>query len=242
MTSVRTRLDTPETALTIGAHPDDAEFGAGATLARWASDGSAITLLVVTDGSKGSWNPDIDQDQLVKTRKTEQLAAANRLGVGRVIHLDHIDGELEYSMDLRLELAEHVRRVRPDVVLTHDPWQKYQLHPDHRVTGMAALDAIVSAREPLALRDVGLPAHRPKTILLWSAEDPDHAEPATDETLDAKMEALMCHMSQGTTTMGGAETSETKRLAFVAKIRAKHSKDGKAFDYSSAELFKRITP
>lgn len=235
-------LEVPGRAMTIGAHPDDAEFGAGATLARWALLGTQITMVIVTDGSKGAWDPDTDQQKLVETRIREQADAAEVLGAANVIHLGHIDGELEYSMDLRLELARHIRSAKPDVVLTHDPWQKYQLHPDHRVTGTATLDAVVTAREPLAARNLNLPAHRPSALLLWSADAPDHAEVMTESCFRMKLEALMCHTSQGTTTMGGAETGAESRLAFAASVRTRHANDGGRFGHQLAEIFKLITP
>lgn len=235
-------LDVPGRAMTIGAHPDDAEFGAGATLARWASLGTQITMVILTDGSKGAWDPDTDQQELIETRIKEQANAADVLGAANVIHLEHVDGELEYSMNLRLELARHIRTEKPDVVLTHDPWQKYQLHPDHRVTGTAALDAVVTAREPLAARHLNLPAHRPSTALLWSADAPDHAEPMTDTWFESKIDALMCHTSQGTTTMSGAETGAESRLAFAASVRIRHARDGELFGHQLAEIFKLIVP
>ena len=125
----------PERVLAIGAHPDDVEFGCGALLARWSDAGSTIALCIVTDGSKGSWAHDEDQAELVQRRKAEQERAGDVLGVSGITFLDHIDGELEYSMDLRRDIALMIRQVRPNVVPSHDPWQRYQLHPDHRATG-----------------------------------------------------------------------------------------------------------
>lgn len=235
-------LAVPERVLTIGAHPDDAEFGAGAALARWAASGTAITMLVVTDGSKGSWDPDVDQSELVRTRREEQARAAEVLGTGNVIHLGLIDGELEYSMDLRKDLALHIRATEPDVVLTHDPWQRYQLHPDHRVTGFAAIDAVVAAREPLMYRDLGIPAHRPSSILLWSADESDHAEPVDDEWFERKVEALLCHASQGTTTMSSAQAGFAERMAFIDRIATQHTTSGEALGVGPSETFKKIVP
>lgn len=235
-------LATPDRVLTIGAHPDDAEFGAGATLARWASDGADVTMLIVTDGSRGSWDPDTNQTHLINRRKDEQSRAADVLGAASVIHLDHVDGELENTMELRRSLAMHIRAARPDVLLTHDPWQRYQLHPDHRATGFAAVDAIVAAREPLAYRDSSTAAHRPTSVLLWSADEPDHAEPVTPDWFDVKIEALLCHASQGSTTMGGADSGTDRRLAFIDRLAVWHAESGELFGIGPAEVFKKITP
>jgi LmbE family N-acetylglucosaminyl deacetylase len=235
-------LDIPRTVLTIGAHSDDAEFGAGATLSRWAQAGADITMLILTDGSKGSWDPDEDQDALITRRMAEQRAAADVLGAHHCEHLTYIDGELEYTMALRNDIARAIRRFTPDVVLSHDPWQRYQLHPDHRAAGLAAVDGVVTAREPLALRDSGLPAHRPKAILLWSADVPDHAEPITRHHGDRKVEALLCHSSQGITTMGDPDRGIAHKAEFMDTIDAWHIRSGEILGTKPAEIFKRLTP
>jgi LmbE family N-acetylglucosaminyl deacetylase len=235
-------LSVPRSAMTVGAHPDDAEFGAGATLARWASQGCEVTILVITDGSKGSWNPDENRAGLIERRIGEQQSAAAKLGASRTIHLGEIDGELEYSYALRVAVARYIRECTPQVVLSHDPWQRYQLHPDHRATGLAAVDGVVSAREPLAMTDSGLPAHRPDAILLWSADQPDHAEPVADEWEAVKIDALLCHSSQGETTMGDAQSSDERKAAFAERISEWHRSAGAVFGLGKSETFKRLTP
>ncbi len=234
-------LATPRRALAVGAHPDDIEFGAGGTLARWAQEGCAVTMLVLTDGSKGSWDPSRDPAELAEERRNEQAAAAAALGAAAVVHLDHVDGELEYSMALRAELCLHIRRHRPDVVLGHDPWQRYQLHPDHRAAGWATVDGVVAARDPLFFSEQDENAHRPAAVLLWSADEPDHAEPIA-ATVEAKIAALLCHSSQSTTTMGGAGTSRHRREAFATRIVDWARESGAATGHEMAERFKRLTP
>jgi LmbE family N-acetylglucosaminyl deacetylase len=236
-----TPLETPARALAIGAHPDDIEFGAGGTLAHWASAGCEVTMLIMTDGSKGSWDHSADPTTLAQTRSSEQQAAADALGAQEVRHLGHVDGELEYSMALRREVCHHIRDVRPNVVLSHDPWQRYQLHPDHRATGWAAVDGVISARDHLFFPEQGLTAHRPDALLLWSADSPDHWEDIATH-FDTKIAALLCHSSQGTSTMGGAEKMEDRRTAFVDRMLRWAAKQGAAAGLSAAEAFKRITP
>ena len=240
--SIPTALDAPERALAVGAHPDDAEFGAGATIARWADAGTEVTVVIVTDGAKGSWDPAIDPAELAAQRKEEQHDAAKRLGISRVVFFDEPDGELEYTMDLRAKLALQVRIQRPDVVLSHDPWQRYQLHPDHRITGLVALDGVVAARDPLFYPDQGVPHHRPNAVLLWSSEEPDHVEPATVAAIDRKVAALLCHGSQAATTMGIADHSDREREAFAARISSWAEEAGARFGLDLAEAFKRLTP
>ena len=237
----RPPLATPGRALAIGAHPDDIEFGAGGTLARWAAAGCHVTMLVVTDGSKGTWDPNVSPTDLAARRRTEQAAAAAALGAAAVVHLGHVDGELEVSMALREEMCRQIRLAAPDVLLTHDPWQRYQLHPDHRATGTVALDGVVAARDPLFFPGQGVAPHRPAAVLLWSADAPDHAEPI-EETIDSKIEALLCHSSQGTTTMGDAHAGEEQRAAFTTRIRDWAMASGEAVGHPMAERFKRLTP
>lgn len=235
-------LAVPERALAIGAHPDDAEFGAGATLGRWADSGTEITVVVVTDGSKGSWDATLDPAELAAQRRQEQHDAAKRLGIDRVVFLEEPDGELEYTLELRARLCLQVRMQRPDVVLTHDPWQRYQLHPDHRVTGLAALDGVVAARDALFYPDQGVPHHRPGALLLWSSDEPDHCEPASAAAIDRKVAALLCHASQAATTMGIADRSDRERRAFGSRISSWAEDAGAHFGVDLAEAFKRLTP
>src|SRR5688500_5779342 len=132
-----TQLEVPARALAVGAHPDDIEFGAGATLAKWAAAGAEVHLLVCTDGARGTWNPDADLAALVVTRQDEQRAAAGALGASEdVVFLDWPDGELSSGLRQRWQVAYWIRRLRPDVVLGHDPWRRYRLHPDHRHAGL----------------------------------------------------------------------------------------------------------
>jgi LmbE family N-acetylglucosaminyl deacetylase len=194
-------LPVPGSALAVGAHPDDIEFGCGATLAKWAAAGARIHHLVLTDGSKGTWEGEADVAALIATRRDEQRRAAEILGGGDVEFLDWPDGELQSGMDQRRQVCAVIRRVRPAVVLGHDPWRRYRLHPDHRHAGWLVVDGVVAARDPKFFEDLGLPAHRPEAILLWEADQPNHVE-EVGATVDTKLEALLAHRSQYRSTMG----------------------------------------
>ena len=222
--------------LAIGAHPDDIEFGCGATLAKWARAGSHVELLVLTDGSKGTWEPDQDLAALAATRRDEQRAAAHALGALEVHFLDAVDGELQADTRRREEVCAVIRAVRPDVVLGHDPWKQYRLHPDHRRAGELTIDGIVAARDPHFFPGAGVP-HRPGCLLLFEAQAIDHIEAVSDEDIATKIEALLCHTSQWRSTMGIDESSadvEAQRAAFKEKIRAE-------INASGGEPFKLIT-
>ena len=232
-------LSTPDRALAVGAHPDDIEFGAGGTLAKWAAAGTEVTMLIITDGAKGSWDRDMDPHRLAALRKDEQSAAAKELGAAHIIHLDHPDGELEYTMRLRAQICLQIRLQKPDVLLGHDAWKRYQLHPDHRVAGLALVDGMIAARDHLFFPEQGVPPHRPHTMLLWSAEEPDHWENIAD-WVDRKTAALLRHVSQGATTMGGAHDDNNARSAFATRVRTRSEKAGKFVGVTAAEDFKRL--
>jgi LmbE family N-acetylglucosaminyl deacetylase len=228
----------PTSALAIGAHPDDVEFGCGGTLAKWAAAGCVVHYLICTDGSKGTWDPHADPQRLAALRQEEQRAAARRLGAtGEIVFLGHVDGELDSTLVERAEVAAWIRRLRPEVVLGHDPWKRYRLHPDHRHAGLLACEGIVAARDPHFFPDQGLPHHRPSTLLLWEADQPDHVEDVT-AWMDRKLVALEAHVSQHESTMGAVDADQL--AAFRQRIRRRGAELGEPFGMAAAEVFKRI--
>jgi LmbE family N-acetylglucosaminyl deacetylase len=240
LTTTTTELDTPSSALAIGAHPDDVEFGCGGLLAKWAADGCVVHHLVCTDGSKGSWDPDVDVVALAARREREQREAARRLAganAGEVRFLGRVDGELDSDLATRSEVARIIRELRPQVVLGHDPWKRYRLHPDHRHAGLLACESIVAARDPHFFRDHGLAHHRPEALLLWEADVPDHAEDVS-AFVDTKLYALAAHQSQFESTMKAVD--ETQLAAFEQRIRNRLGDLGRPFDMDAAEVFKLI--
>jgi LmbE family N-acetylglucosaminyl deacetylase len=231
-------LAIPASALAIGAHPDDVEFGCGATLAKWAAAGCVVHILILTDGSKGTWDPDIDPDLLRRTRREEQRDAARRLGAtGEVMFLDEIDGELESSLALRREVIRRIRTVRPVVVLGHDPWRRYRIHPDHRHAGWLVCDAIAGSRDPLFDPDPTLAHHRVSTVLLWEADAPNHVENVAGH-VETKLSALEAHASQYRSTMRAEGEDEME--AFRHRIRERLIGLGRPHDMGSAEIFVRL--
>ena len=235
-------LDPPARSLAIGAHPDDIEFGCGATLAKWAAAGCEIHHLVCTDGSKGSWDPAQDRAQLVAERREEQRAAAAVLGgKADVVFLDWPDGELEAGLRQRWEVAYWIRKIRPDVVLGHDPWRRYRLHPDHRAAGFLATDGIVAARDPHFFPEHGDPPHRPRALLLFEADEPDHVEDV-EGFADAKVNALLAHQSQWRSTMGIDDPGSERQLAaFRERVVDELHRQGEPAGVGLGEAFKAIT-
>jgi LmbE family N-acetylglucosaminyl deacetylase len=242
---VQVNLPTPASALAIGAHPDDVEFGCGATLAKWAAAGCVVHHLVCTDGSKGTWNPNQDLIELVAQRHDEQRAAAKALGaIGEVVFLDWPDGELESGLRQRWQVAYWIRRLRPEVVLGHDPWKRYRLHPDHRHAGFLAVDGVVAARDPHFFPEQDIAHHRPAALLLFEADEPDHVELADDEAAARKLAALEAHRSQLLSTMGvdlDSDEGETQLSDFRSRVRQRLVAHGQIAGVVQAEAFKAIT-
>lgn len=234
-------LPVPDRALAVGAHPDDIEFGCGATLAKWAAAGCVVHHLVLTDGSKGSWDPATDLAALVQRREEEQRAAARRLGAtGEVVMLGQIDGELESSLALRAQVAYWIRRLRPDVVLGHDPWKRYRLHPDHRHAGWLTVDGVVAARDPHFHRDHDVAHHRPSALLLFEADEPNHAEDVTGWG-ETKVAALLEHRSQWRSTMHiDPDDDGTQLEAFRSRVLTRLREHGAEVEVPEAELFHAI--
>lgn len=187
-----------ERVMVIFAHPDDAEVQCAGTIALWVEAGKKITYVVLTRGDKGTQDPSMAGDELVQIRQEEQLQAASELGVGKVVFLANGDGELEVNLERRKILTRIIREHQPEVLITHDPWMRYQLHPDHRASGTLALDAVISARDPLyfpeQIKD-GVKPCRVKRVFLFASDQPDFWVDI-GRTMEKKIAALGKHQSQ----------------------------------------------
>ena len=233
-------LAPPDSALAIGAHPDDVEFGCGGLLAKWAAAGCTVHHLVCTDGSKGTWDASADTEALAVRRQDEQREAARRLSgpsTGDVRFLGRVDGELDSDLSTRRDVARVIRELRPTVVLGHDPWKRYRLHPDHRHAGLLACEGVVAARDPHFFPDLGLAHHRPTALLLFEADEPNHVEDVTS-TLERKLDALLAHESQFESTMHAADDDDL--AAFRARITERLADLGRPYGYGAAEAFHLI--
>jgi LmbE family N-acetylglucosaminyl deacetylase len=240
---VRLNLPTPASALAIVAHPDDAEFQCGATLAKWAASGTVVHHLVCTDGSKGTWDAEADTAALVALRQQEQRAAAKALGAnGEQVFLANVDGALESNLAQQAAVCRVIRELRPEVVIGHDPWRRWRLHPDHRNAGFLCTDGVVAARDPHFFKEQGLAHHRPSTILLFECEEPDLAEDVTG-FVDAKVAALLEHRSQFVTTHDITDADDVgQRERFRRHIDDRLGANGARVGVRHAELFRLLTP
>ncbi|WP_344976003.1 PIG-L deacetylase family protein [Salinactinospora qingdaonensis] len=192
-----------ERALVIVAHPDDAEFWAGGTLAGWAETGIAVTICVLTDGEQGGFDSTTPRSQIPRIRRAEQQAAAEVQGIGDVRFLGLTEEDLHPTPRLKRSLVALIRELRPRRILTWSPewnWQRFRSsHPNHRATGEATLSAIYpDAGNRFAhtdLREQGLEAWNVEEIWLINAPEPNHYVNVTS-TFEHKVAAVRAHESQ----------------------------------------------
>ena len=227
----------PSSAMVVFAHPDDAEIGAGATTAKWARQGCKITYVLCTTGSSGSDDRSMQSEGIVPIRAAEQRAAADHIGVGEIVALDHPDGELEADREFLGELVRAIRTHRPEVVFTHDPYRLggFQ-HKDHRNAGLTTMDAIYPyARDhlhfPEQLDEDGLEPFKVSELYFWGADNPGVIVDVSD-TVETQIEALKKHESQ----VGGLATNST----VDTRIRERSSRIATGYSFRYGEAFRRL--
>ena len=193
-------------AMVFAAHPDDADFGAAGAATLLARAGWEVRYVVVTDGSKGSDDPALTPQHLVALRQEEQRAAGALVGVEGVRFLGFTDGELVHSRALLGAIVREIREFQPYAVYTHDPEpviirNVFVNHNDHRVTGLATIDAVYpAARDRLNFPEhleAGLRPHKVRELYLWGANEPNFDVDISD-IVDLKIATLAAHPSQFT--------------------------------------------
>jgi LmbE family N-acetylglucosaminyl deacetylase len=195
-----------ERVLVVTAHPDDVDFGAAGSIARWTAAGAEVVYCIVTDGDAGGFDPDVPREDIPGIRRGEQTAAAAAIGVDELHFLGHPDGRLEVSLDLRRDISRVIRHVCPRRVVTQSPLRTldsmYRNHPDHIATGEATCCAVYpDARNPFTFPELLAEGHDAWSVdELWIMGNGDTADTFVDitDTFDRKMKALRCHVSQNT--------------------------------------------
>lgn len=231
-------------AMVIVAHPDDAEFGAAGTAAVWAREGWEIYFVICTDAAGGGPDDAIDvgpeaRREISNTRKKEQKVACEILGVKEAIFLDHPDGQLQPTIELRRQLVRLLRRYRPSRVVCQSPdrtWTPvYSIgrhHPDHLAAGRATIEAIYPASQngwdfPELLKE-GLPPHKVREVFFMGAPSTNYAVDITEQW-ETKLNALQAHESQ-----------LAERFEFIEKMLNERAKEtGQKYGMIYAEEFHR---
>jgi LmbE family N-acetylglucosaminyl deacetylase len=215
-------------------HPDDSEFGAAGTIARWVAEGREVFYVICTNGDKGSADPEMTSERLAAIREQEQREAAAILGVKGVVFLRYPDGGLEDTPEFRGRVVRCIREFRPETVLTSNPYRKYIWHRDHRITGKVVLDAVFPyARDRLSYPEhqaEGLKPHKVKEVYLWASEDADTFIDIS-QTFDKKIAALRCHRSQ---------ISEQFPKTMEQRMRERAAALGKEKGIALAEAFHKV--
>lgn len=190
--------------IAVFAHPDDAEIAAGGVLAKWAAAGREVHLLILTNGDRGSSDPQRDRTELARVRLAETEAAAAVLGLASARILSTHDGELENHPAVRGAVVRRIREVRAETLLSCDPTSvffedRYYNHSDHRTAGMVALDAAFpGSGNPHFFSEQlgeGLEVQDVNDVWLGWTNEPNHTEDVT-VFFQTKIDALAEHASQ----------------------------------------------
>lgn len=217
----------PSIALVIAAHPDDAEIFAGGLTLALIENKAEIHYLVCTNGDAGSWNKAVTSHQLTETRKREQLEAAAALGVLSVSFLGISDGDVRAADKyLKQGITRTIRSLKPQMVITHDPWKRYDLNDDHRVVGFAAAHATLLASNSLYLPDQageGLGTHFTRLITFFNTDNPNLWVDISDYFVK-KEAAVKLHRSQF-----------KNRTSFFLELKRKAEAEGKEINKPYAE-------
>lgn len=190
-------FDEVKKAIVVCAHADDMETMIGGTAWLLAGRGVELFELICTRGDLGSHDESYTRDTLAEARRREAQAGAEILGFKAVETLDHHDGELEPSLELRATIAGYYRRWQPDALFCFDPWWPGQIHADHRASGQAAMDALMPSRMPL-YRPEQLQNAAPgkvSRVFLFGPATPGIYIDVT-EVYDRKIAASVAHVSQ----------------------------------------------
>ena len=235
MTHVDPKDKHPKTALVIVAHPDDAEFLCGGTVARWAAEGWDVHYMLTTSGDMGTKDESLTREKLAAIREKEQRAACDVLGVKELVFLRYPDGFVEDTAEMRGRIVRELRRLKPWTVITWNPFRTSFTHRDHRLTGQSAVDAVFPlARDPLAYPEHqidGLGPHRVMELLLAGAENPDHWIEIPESAFKTKIDALKKHRSQ----IGGGPIREMRK-----RLKARMKESAKDQEFEMAESFRRM--
>ena len=237
---VETKWRDYRSALIITAHPDDAEFLLGGTMAKLCDIGLDVTLCVATSGDKGTRDVNLRRQELAAMREEETRAAGRVLGLKRCMFWGMPDGFLEEGHELRGMVVKLIRTQKPDLIVTWEGFRAGFNHTDHRVIGRAVRDALYpAAHDPHyygELAEEGIGPHRTAELLLAGAEDPDyHVD--IGPYLELKAEAIACHASQIDNRKKDEILNGWLNRPDAKKARAARKK---ITGYEHAESFRRV--
>ena len=182
--------------ISFGAHPDDCDYRAGGTAAKFARLGHQVKFVALTNGDAGHQSE--GGGALARRRRAEAQEAGRRLGIASYEVLDNHDGELLPTLPVRHQVIRKIREWNADIVLAPRPWD---YHPDHRYTGAVVQDAAYMVVVPNVCPDT--PALRKNPVFLYHEDEFQRPNPFRpdvaidiDDTFEAKVSAFDAHVSQ----------------------------------------------
>lgn len=222
--------------LAVAAHPDDIEYGAASAVARWTAQGKQVSYLLATRGEAGI--DGLAPEHCAPLREAEERAGAREVGVSTVDFLDHRDGVVEGGLGLRRDIVRAIRRYRPEVILSGAFTVRMiggmTNQADHRVVGLAALDAARDAGNRWIfpeLVDEGLePWGGVRYVCFAGAERPTHGVEITGTPLERGIASLAQH-AEYTKGLGAGGFEPGPFLTWVARM------GGPAMGVEAAVLF-----
>lgn len=196
-----------KTVLVIVAHADDMEFFCGGTVAKLVNKGHDVYQVITTNNEKGSHT--LQKEELIsQSREAEAKVASKFLGLKDVFFLEYPDGEVENfpRWEIMEKYMRHIRKLKPNVVITWDYFAPYEPHPDHRTVGRLAMEAAEFAHLPLYFPEHAKEGLEPHFVneYFFMAKNPVGVNKAVDvtDTIDKKIAALLLHKSQMELTVG----------------------------------------
>ncbi len=190
------RMDSFDSYMFVGPHPDDIEVGAGASVATLVAMGKKVTFVIVTDGGVGSIDATIPEQQLIATRQAEAMQSAKVLGVDDVRFLGFSDGGVYDMRDMTTAIAREILDINPQVVVCTDHRVPSECHPDHINVGRATTDAYFATQwERLTLR-MGLSGVANTQAIAYYYTDKPNSYVSVRRTFDKKIQAIQCHKTQ----------------------------------------------
>ncbi len=222
--------------LCVVAHPDDVEYGTSSAVAAWTSRGIEVAYLLLTRGEAGmDASP---PDETAELRVAEQIGASERVGVTDVEFLDYPDGVLEYSLGMRRDIARSIRRYRPDAVIA-GTWEVDFVaglnQADHRVVGLATLDAIRDSANRWVFPELvaeGLEPYSVRWLMIAGDSKPTHGVDVTGDPLEKGIASLEAHGQY----LAGIPGHPPPRLMLTEITRAQ----GKAMGVDHGVLFRAV--
>lgn len=209
------------------AHPDD-ETRCSGTIAKLTSNGNQVVIVVATNGDKGTHDTSVTPMSISTTRRVEMAHAAEVIGA-TVEWLGFPDGTLATAENLKEQVFRVIRKHRPDVMITFDPFKKYDPHSDHITIGRIGFEAAYLAdgcwyypEHALA----GLTPCKPEEVYLFNPEDPNYTVDICTQW-KAKMQSADAHVSQ----FG---------VGFEKRVKERAQKHGIPEDELYTEVFHKV--